>query len=67
MFKRKILFTLVKCFLLNALLFAFMSEVVFGNPYHLEQSQTGSEVLNLSAGPYEFEVGVGGITGGIAQ
>jgi hypothetical protein len=29
------------------------------NPYHLEQSLTGSEVLNLSAGPYEFEVAWG--------
>ena len=61
MFKQKIFFTLVNGFLLTAFLSVFMSKVVLGNPYHLEQSQTGSEVLNLSAGSYEFGVGWGGL------
>ena len=56
--KIKFLYALGGGALARSLLFLLLPALVcLSNPYSLEQSLTGSEVMSLSGGPYDLEVG----------
>ena len=58
--KKTILKSWLFPFSLPLLLFPVLFSIkLLANPYHLDQSLIGTEVVSLSAGPYEFEVGWG--------